>query len=84
MGGCGAPPSAINVAAPLTLADCISDMPAFDPSTAAALGKRATVANKLTRQTAIVLFTIDICASKPEGNDGAWIVTPRSPEPTLA
>jgi hypothetical protein len=84
MGGCGAPPSATNVVALLELGECDCNFPAFMSSIPAVLGKRATVANKLTTHTAIVLLTFDICASVLKGSYGAWIVTPRSPEPPLA
>jgi len=50
----------------------------------AVLGKRATAANKITILATNVLLTFDICASVLKGNYGAWIVTPRSPEPIPA
>jgi hypothetical protein len=84
MGGCGAPPSAINVVALLELGECDCNFPAFRISIPAVLGKKATVANKTTIHSAKVLLIFDICASVLKGNYGAWIVTPRSPEPRQA
>jgi hypothetical protein len=82
MGGWGDPPSATSTSTLHARGDIARNLPAFPCSIPASLGKRATAANKLTTHTAIVLLVFDICASMPEGNDGAWIVTPRSPEPT--
>jgi hypothetical protein len=84
IGGCGAPPSAINVAALLTQFERIANLPVCILSVPATVGKRATVANKTTMHTAIVLLIFDISASVLKGNYGAWIVTPRSPEPIPA